>query len=355
MLEHEGTFPMAQLPPMECKLLLNKVLPWALFFHAQQNGGFTVVREIDGKMVCTEDGMSVAGLRIFRGTTAAVLQLAGTEKSSSVPELPPALDPTVPKTQVLKLLSPRLVTEPIIVKCTEIVRSFYFKEHLVQSYLVADASGRMGITFWGFGANVLVPGKCYSISCVKAKEPAKGFQRGDFNVELDATFGIANVEAIDTGSSAAPTGSVDLLQPNRLNLIPDANRSLALRIDTRCTVAAEKSMWEEVKQHFGDPPYDEEKQRRIARAVQGTPVVISTTLRHTAVRIVRFDYKSPDDVALEPQLRQLSNQFDVGQPYAVLNDYSVVPLQVLHCCFDPKMRSWQDVTVPCLLFHAKKA
>ena len=69
------------------------------------------------------------------------------------------------------------------------------------------------------------------------------------------------------------------------------------------------------------------------------------------VRGVRFDFTHPEDAPLDPFIRSIvSGKLDRNQPYAVVHDFSVVPLQVLHCCFDPKMRSWQEVTVPACSF-----
>lgn len=130
-----------------------------------------------------------------------------------------------------------------------------------------------------------------------------------------------------------------------------ASTTLALRLDTRCTVASEKSLLDEVKQHFGDQwPYDAEQQKRISRAVQGTPAILSTNLRHTIVRAVRFDFESPSDAPMDPHMQQLVPQLHPTQPYAVVHDFSVVPLQLLHCAFDPRVRSWQQVTAPACSF-----
>lgn len=50
----------------------------------------------------------------------------------------------------------------------------------------------------------------------------------------------------------------------------------------------------------------------------------------------------------ETQLRLLLPHMDLHQPYAVLRDGSVLPFQVLHCCFDPQMRGWQRVSTSVL-------
>ncbi|CUG84703.1 piwi, putative [Bodo saltans] len=131
------------------------------------------------------------------------------------------------------------------------------------------------------------------------------------------------------------------------------SNQLALRLDTKSLVAAEQSLLDEIQQHYGNGPYTEDVQRRIARAVQGTPFVVSTNLRHASVRVVKFGLQ-PETVQLEPHLKAVQGDIVRGQPYAILHDHSIVPLQALHCCFDPKMRTWQDVTVATCSFIPQK-
>lgn len=344
---------MHTLSPQELKQLLNKMLPWALAYHAKNDGSFSVVREVDGKMVCTEDGMSVSGLRIFRGTTAAVLQInTNTEDTAQAATAP--TDQHIPKSTILGSIKIPAETQkglhletPIPLRCLKLNKEFEYKGNPVQSYYCADSSGTILVTLWGYPKGKLTPNRTYIFTGLKAQVTAARYQRADFTYELHGVAGLCQIKEDAEAESATGQAEESHTGPSESNLV--------LRLDTRCTIASERSMWEEIKLHFGPGPYDEDKQRRIVRAVQGTPVVLSTSLRHTQVRSIRFNVNSPDDVPLEPHLQELSSEFEPHQPYAVLIDFSVVPLQVLHCCFDPKMRSWQDVTVPaCSFFPVRR-
>lgn len=180
---------------------------------------------------------------------------------------------------------------------------------------------------------------------------------------------------------------------------------ISLKIDTKGTIASEISLWGEVLQHFGPGPYDEATQQRIQKALVHMPVVISYSLQQGVVREVLFDggallassaaaatttdpqrssmarelaaqasaasaseaacaaeFASGTEVSIvlpqtsptpllgvrEPRLLPLLPFLDAQQPCAVLTNYSILPLQVLHCCFDPTMKGWQDICVAVL-------
>ena len=333
-LRYAGVHDMTTLPSQEVKSIANKMLPWALTYHAKTkaNPCFAVVRDSDGKMICTENGIAVSGLRVYKGTIASVVQV---EKDSATGG--PAID-DFPAASVLSSLQDGTTVETLTVKCVSFQREVVAKGQVVSMYLVRDASGSMAVTLWGFGKETMTPGMNYEILRAKVKASDPKYPKGDFRVEMV----LSNV------------GAVIPLQAPHSGPVAEDKLSLAVKLDSRCTVASEKSIWDEVKQHFGEPPYDEEKQRRLARAIQGTPVVFSTSLRHTTIRGVRFDIPSVKEAPLDASLRKFEAFIDNGQPFAVVSDYGVVPLQFLHCCFDPKMRSWQDVTVPACSFMPNK-
>lgn len=344
-LKYLGQEEIAQIPSFDLKAILNKMLPWSIAYHAKTDGHFAVVREVDGKMVCTEDGLSIAGLRVFRGTTAAMLQIT----ASSEPATTQADDGNLPTSNILGALQEGgLVNSPVLIRVVKLLRQFEYSGKPVGVYLVADASGATSFSFWGGETNALVSGQNYLIEGFKVKKVNPKFSRKEVNlqVELESQAGRFRF----TLQPKPESGTIETPVVEKEVVAERPKEVMALRLDTRCTVASEKSLWDEVQQHFGDGPYDDDKQRRITRAVQGTPVVLSTSLRHTTVRTVRFDYTSPDDAPLDPQMRQLIPDLDKSQPYAVVHDYSIVPLQALHCCFDPKMRSWQQVTIPACSF-----
>ena len=250
----------AKLPPAEIKLLVNKIVPWALGQHSQRDGHFAVVRDNDTKMVCTQDGISCSGLRIFRGTTANAMYI-NTGAAQQAPIVKPVAE--VPSTSILHSLPIGMTAIPIDVLCAEHVRDFDYKGRLVQVYALQDASGRMITTLWGAPNGMMKAGGTYQLTGFKVKMLQNN------TIGLEGTHGAASIKLL----KAPPEVASDAANPT------GEAQSLGLRIDTKCTVAAERSIWEEVKQHFGTGPYDEEKQRKITRAVQGTPVRRKTVLR----------------------------------------------------------------------------
>jgi hypothetical protein len=336
-----GAERLASLPPPELKSVVNKMLPWALSFHARRDGNFAVVRELDGKMVCTEDGISVAGLRVFRGTTATILHVTNGDVLSASEEYS-----SLPTSRYLQSITQAGTNnDPMHVRCQSLVRMFQYQGKQIGVYLVEDSSGSVVLQLWGATPDSLIAGQSYLIKGVKVS-PAEG----RFNAGGTIPWDLSGTTAYTEIKPADVVPETNLVVPTDAK----SHVGLALRLDTRCTVASEKSLWEEVKQHFGEGPYDQAKQRMITRALQGTPVILSTNLRHTAVRSVRFDYATPQDAPVDGQLRTLYQQLDRHQPYAVVSDFSVVPVQALHCCFDPRMRSWQEVTVPACSFMPLK-
>jgi hypothetical protein len=345
-LRPAGSDRLASLPPSDLKSVVNKMLPWALSYHARNDGSFAVVRQVDGKMVCTEDGISVAGLRIFRGTTATILHVKNGDILSASEDLHPA-----PPSLFLGSIANdgETVKTEFPVRCVELLRTVVAQGKPVAVYLVEDSSGKTVFRLWNAAADTMKPGQVYTIATVKTKaiDPSlktNGTLRFEIQGSLPHTRVTSVADGALAGGAAGETGGG----------AADASVGLALRLDTRCTVASEKSLWEEVRQHFGAGPYDADKQRMITRALQGTPVILSNSLKHTSVKSIRFDYVSSKDAPIDNELRGIDSQIDANQPYAVVNDFSVVPVQALHCCFDPRMRSWQEVTVPACSFMPLK-
>lgn len=313
-----------KLPPSEYRSLVNKIFPWAVSVNAQRDGNFSVVRDLDGKIVCTHDGLTVSGLRIFRGTTAQALFIDNSDGVSIKPqqELPP------PPSSVLATLQVGAIDTPLIVRCVRHERDFVFKGLNISVFTVKDASRSIDLTLWEAPPLTLQPGKLYSLANIKFKvTPQSGKSL------LEATFKTAIIREL-------PEDASDVKEVTDV----ESAQQLSLKLDTKCLVASERSLWEEVKQHFGPGPWDEDTQRRIARVVQGTPIVVSTNLRHATVRVLRFNV-TPETAPLDAGLKSVIPLMDRGQPFAVLHDYSVVPLQALHCSYDPRMKTWQDITV----------
>ncbi|RNF15425.1 putative PIWI-like protein 1 [Trypanosoma conorhini] len=373
-LRFRGKVSMAQLSPADLQEVTNKIVLWTLGRQEKQQKMFNVAREANGKLVCTHDSFIVGGMRIFKGTLvrAVFLDAAGAV-AASAPTLPP------PPTALLTTLpAGHHPTTPLRFLVKEFVREFEYKNTPVQSYRVEDASGVIAASLWkGTAAARLSPGAVYEATDYRLRVFEN---RGNMRL-LELTAGETVLRPVEEAEEPPPKSAAEeksapgrggatrrrrtpkadaaaTAEESRRDaaggkLLPDVTKegalqempgAFALKIDTKGTVAAELSLWEEVKQHFGSGPYDSATEERIARSLQGTPVVVSATLRHSVIRLVRFNVVA-SAVSLDPLLQRLLPGLEPGQPYAVLGDHGVVPLQALHCCYDPRMRSWQDITV----------
>ncbi|KAG5505680.1 hypothetical protein JKF63_05015 [Porcisia hertigi] len=273
------------------------------------------------------------------------------------------------------------------------LRSFAYLGTPVESYRIRDASGVYSASLWSPAQpRSLEVGAVYAAAPVRIREFVKRGNARLIELLKGTTLTLISPASTDT-AAMSPSNRSSSSSSN--SAIPEASRlpgQPSLKIDTKGTIASEASLWEEVLQHFGHGPYDEAAQQRIRKSVQGIPVVISYSLRQGIVGDVRFDSgallaasidkrsvaaedgkgrsvsESPspdDDNAMtdnqatehlstpmlrlrEPRLVPLMPHLDSQQPFAVLTDHTMVPLQVLHCCFDPQMRGWQDVSVAVL-------
>lgn len=348
---------LADMPAPDYRSLVNKLFPWAIGLHAQRDGSFSTAREQDGKIVCTHDGLTVGGLRIYRGTIANAIFVDDTNNGSEAlgtaaqkKKRPPPSSRLIE--QLLKGDFPQAVPLPVplVVRCVRHDRSVKYKDFTIQLFTLEDASGTITLTAWSAPVELLTPGKCYSLSNVRLRVNAKG-------TVVEYTKGTGHVTDYVDPAEAAAAAEDAAVQAATKSADSDATAptaaQLALKLDTKCLVASEQSLWAEIQKNFGSGPFSEEVQRKITRIVQGTPVVVSTTLRHATVRVVRFNVPL-DSAAVDSSIRQHLEHVDRNQPFAVLGDYTVVPLQALHCCFDPRMRTWQDVTVATCSFIPRK-
>ncbi|CUG75108.1 argonaute-like protein, putative [Bodo saltans] len=126
----------SKICPTEYRTLVNKLFPWSIGLHAQRDGTFTTARELDGKIVCTHDGLTVAGLRIYRGTTAHALfiDVDGDAKHQPQRQTPP------PKSSVIKTLPAGTIDNAITFRCVRHDRTVTFKGAPVQAFTVEDSS-----------------------------------------------------------------------------------------------------------------------------------------------------------------------------------------------------------------------
>nr|CCC51171.1 piwi-like protein 1 [Trypanosoma vivax Y486] len=349
------------------------------------------------------DAFSVEGIRVFKGTVVRAVFVDAVTGQEGLSRLTPSNDsearppPAPPQTAELMTLSAgENITKPLRFIVKEFVREFGYKEARVYSYRIADSSGVIFASLWrAASAATLQVGAVYEITGYRVRivDVKKGTRLVEMTVgttsiipveltpsegESASTSNTASAPEALTNTTTCPTRNVgrhDRVRSAEAHKgnTEDADNStktgdvdasargddesplvstrLVLKIDTRCTVASEISVWDDVKRQFGSGPYDSSTEERITQALKRMPVILSTSLRHSVIHLVRFKI-SRDEVKLESSLTQpqVQRAIEPDQPYAVLSDYSVVPLQALHCCFDARERSWQTAIVPACSF-----
>ncbi|KAG5479366.1 hypothetical protein LSCM1_04625 [Leishmania martiniquensis] len=423
-----------KLPPSKLQMLMNKIIPEvARAAHRkrrQQTGTsatfLEVVREKTGKLLCTTQGVSAGGLRLYRGvqvqaifvdSSAALDPNAADARGNQVATetqtcIQPSAETGGDRGSNLSadagdcpVLTRHLGDTPVGLtdaaalvhfQVVAFLRPFSYRGTPAESYRVRDASGVYLASLWSPARpRSLTVGAVYAAAPVRIREFA---ERG--NARLIELLRDTTLTLISASTATAPTsprsskGSCSSATQKSSPL----SGNLSLKIDTKGTIASEVSLWDEVLQHFSEGPYDEAAQQRIRKSVQGIPVVISYSLRQSIVRDVLFnsgalltaatdtrslaaedgkgrsgdasDSSPTDDTAAngparehlntpilcvrEPRLKPLLPLLDSRQPCAVLTDHTIVPLQVLHCCYDPRMRGWQDIGVSALSLVPQK-
>ncbi|CAD2220861.1 Piwi domain containing protein, putative [Angomonas deanei] len=390
-LVEQTTF--AELDPSEIQQLLNKIVFWCIqgTQHTKDVDNYCLVREKVGKIVSLSTGISSGGLRVYKGTSvnAIFVDSSEVENIDSKNFTPRASQPkAAPKDSLTSTElrdTPPGVTPPqgppIHFTVDSFIRAFTYKEKKVESYKISDASGVYLASVWEPATpNVFKIGASYAATLVKIRDfPEKNNLRlFEFtNGELKP-FSVGTPEKSSETPVAQkknPTSEKESFPEEGENLLPGI---LCLKIDTKGTIASESSVWEEIKQHYGSGPYDEDTQRRIARSIQGTPVVVSHTMEQNVIRLVTFPNGEGDLVhtgtpqvpqtdreteqkygvtsprLADTRIRALLPHLDPGQPFAVFPDYTTQPMQVLHCCFDPRMRAWQDTAISVLSLMPEK-
>ena len=313
-----GQLKIQSLSDDERQHLLNKLLPWAV----TDQKGFSSVRERDGKVTCTDSGIEVGGLYIFNGVTAHALFTTNTNVN-----LPLTVTTTTDLSSVVSGFN-----ETITFTVFRVEEALEVSGRSVKSFTIRDASRSIVLRVWDQPALFLEAGATYKAALI-------GVPGGGGELELQ-------------GIHSSTFESVVMQEPNS---VTNYRENLSVRLDTKCTVLSERSLWDEVKHHFGPPPYSRDVQHQINAAVERMPVVASTSLKHGVVRIVSFSVKSYCDVPLDSDVIACASVLEPNQPFAILNDFSVWPLQALHCCFDPTVRAWQDISVAsCSFFPAKR-
>lgn len=350
------------LPADELQQVINKIVPWCI-----RHSGVThtaVVRESKGKFVSTELGLRANGVRVYKGVSVHALFIDTTSKSE-VPQEASLLSQSSDGT-VLTVVSSKDLSEaipcgegPVRFTVREFIRSFEYNGKTVESYKIEDASGVYLASLWEpLRAKFLAVGASYTVTGWKLKiYPERGNMRL-YEFQRCCVFKEVPQKAKENHKTKSPVhGSRD--KPEKTT---SAFRGcISLKIDAKGTVASEMSLWEEVRQQFGPGPYKSSSaQERIRYAVEGTPVVSSTSMLQGVVRSVCFDINENTEEGrfarqfLSGDARRLLPKVEAHQPFALLQDGSLWPLQALHCCFDPRMKSWQDVTISTLSLLPEK-
>ena len=333
-LEFLGTASSEHLTYQEQRHMVNKMIPWALEFHSQKHGNYRLAREVDGKIVCTEEGIRVGALRVFKGTVAQAFHINSTGKHVTHDCIDSAM---FPNSEKLKTLSPKPeLTETLELYCIRYLGEETVGESYFEIYLCADKSGLVDVCVWECNVQCLRSGHTYRFQNARILDRLINLRKGDFNFAI---------HILDQDDITDLTNHTQVIKCNVDNPL-----SLSLRLDTRCVVATEVSLWDEILKSF-QPIHL--KKDEIRETLVGTPVVMSTNLRHSQIKDIVYDHQKAYRY-LDTHVKRLSYEFDKEQPYAILKDDSIVPIQLLHCCFDPKLKGWSEAMVPACSFLPTK-
>lgn len=356
-LRFVGRQPYASMSARELQQVVNKTVAWSLrdaatlaAIRADTHEAYAVVRDTTGKSVCTTSGIASGGLRVFKGVVTHAVFVDDTLATQSEEGLPPPPEAAMPALDSTDLADceagERPAAEPLTFVVKDYIRHLTYKGKEVDSYSIGDASGTFLASYWCPQMTLAVRRVYRATGGVRVRVyPNRGNMR-----LFEFTEGETELVDVTPPSTTTPAISAErVAQTSGGTAFPGR---LALKIDTKGTIASELSLWQDVRQQFGPGPYDEDMQRRIVRSVQGTPVVCSYSLSQDVVRLVRFNITMGGDGVsmrhMDPGLVPHLPQMEPGQPWAVFANYTVMPLQVLHCCFDPAMRGWQDIAIAVL-------
>eukprot|EP00796_Vickermania_ingenoplastis_P004030 gene4030-2884_t len=339
-----GKYSYAMLPSDELQRVVNKIVPWCI--RRTPAGRHAVVREAKGKFVSTEMGLVANGVRVYQGVTVHALFI-DTSKTASVSPGGQGMEEEDQRVLSKDLLEAEVGGKnQLRFTVHAFVRDFEYKGKKVESYKIEDASGVYLASYWEPPqSKSLVEGCSYTASGWKLKVYPERNNMRLFEFQKNTIF-----EPMESKNGGGEEESV-----GKATIDTNAFRGcLSLKIDAKGTVASELSLWEEVRQQFGPGPYDIAAQERIRRAVEGTPIVTSVTMLQGIARTICFDISEESEEGrfarqfLPHEVRKVLPKMDALQPYALLQDGTLWPLQALHCCFDPQMKSWQDVTISAL-------
>lgn len=385
-----------QLPPTEIQQVVNKLVMQAARAamggsgnrgRRSTGGPLSVVREKTGKLVCVSEGISADGLRIYQGVVAHAIfvDISAAEKSP-LPLLQSGAEgeerhdreccrgllptpPSIAAQRIAEMPTGQVLAGQLI---QFVVRKqllpFHSQGKRVELFVIADDAGMyLATVMQPTIALMLKEGQSYAASGLIIQSLEHREYTRQVEIPPHATVRLwssAKPPDHPDAGEGPPTSSSSFALPGHLSL----------KIDPKGTIASEMSLWDEVVMHHGMGPFDAMTQRRIADTLRGVPVVVSYSMRQSIVKSIHFNWESmvttsssaspssssargaaagttmmpaprpPDD----PYLLPLMPRLDAGQPCAILMDDSMLPLQVLHCCYDPRMRGWMDAALPAL-------
>lgn len=389
-----GKHSFCSLPLDELQRVVNKIVPWCIRRNALCSQ-HAVVHEAKGKFVSTDRGICCNEVRVYPGVTVQALfvdssrdpvvtegmtneeDLQGSSTRSSHHHGDERIGGVV-SSRDLEKAEPNGPVRPIRLTVCEYVHSFVYKNTKMESYKIEDASGVYQATLSDPSTpKSLEAGVSYSVNRWKVKiYPNEGnmrvfeFEKGsvfsklsDENKEIDfkkAANNSHSAVSTDVGAPIANTAQCpsSFSTANRMPTSPP-EPSLVLKIDAKGTMASVRSLLDDVRMRFGNGPYDSSTEREIHRALEGTPIVVSVSMQQGILRAVCCDLQGGSsklfNQLLTDEARKLIPKIDSRQPFGLLQDRTLWPLQALHCCFDPQMKSWQDAAVSSLsLLPAKR-
>ncbi|KNH05736.1 argonaute-like protein [Perkinsela sp. CCAP 1560/4] len=371
--------PLLDFPLPELQRFSNQMIKWCVRLHEERNGNYYLARESNGKVVQSGTGISVNGIRIFRGIQSQMVFVSNSRQGDI--ELLTVL-PSAPSSKLLETLSVTDTIETLRFDLQITQKLTSSKLSISTNYLARDGSGTVQLTVFNRDLSTapqFMIGEVYVLTGLRIKAENPKYKKGDFDFYL--VWG-SRSRLIEVTSQTAAEGKRELsgefLQPlipvfptpsSETENQPERKKfELGLRLDSLCTVAGEDNLFQEVLREFGEPPYPKELSAKILSLFYHLPVVDSLTLKQNHILDVMFPVPTNKTDLFEhlkvsneykaqlPQryVKHLADLHHVAQPVAILTDETIVPIQFLHRGFDMH-NNWQNTTVPaCSILPARR-
>ena len=369
----EGKAPVLDFPAHELQKFSNQIIKWCVKDHESAHGNYFLAKDTNSKIVNSQQGFSVNGLRIFQGIQAQMVYVEN--KGENEIELLKVLHPA-PPSRVLESIDMTNNIETTKLSLQIMHEIPGAKSDGSSSYMVRDSSGSTVLTMFDSLSASHSPsftiGSTYTLVGLRAKVQNRKFKKGNFDFFLiwGSRSKILEEERHPLqdrgGNQSRPLSPLKPSSPSKEKSICSqsivdkfADTELGLRLDTLCTVASEKNLLDEILEEFGAAPYEQEHRSKISSFLHFLPVVDSISLGQSHVMDLCF----PNQAESETTVQQIIERIDGGsslpkrylkhmhelscssQPVAILRDSTAVPIQFLHRSFDVQ-NNWQSTAVP---------